>query len=96
MRSRKDRLAFKPSRDDRGSLNVRRRMRTCKHPPVSRPALCRAKFGCGRAADPSASWENINEGFGRDQFPAQSRTGEVSSVTGREGRVTHLSALPHL
>lgn len=37
-----------------------------RRPPASRPA----PIGCGREAGPSASWENINEGFGRDRLPA--------------------------
>lgn len=36
-------------------------------PPPTQP-FCR--FGCGRSADPLASSENNNEGFGRDQFPS--------------------------
>lgn len=41
------------------------------HLPPARPPI-----GCGRSADPSASWENINEAFGRDGLPAaEPRTG---------------------
>lgn len=37
------------------------------HPPPTQPS-CR--FGCGCSADPLASQQNNNEGFGRDQFPS--------------------------
>lgn len=68
--------------------SVRRVTRHDTRPSTSQPC---AKFGCGRSADPSASWENINEGFGRDQFPAQSRSGEGLCRTGRGGGASEAS-----